>query len=209
MKLGDKNVILKLGDKDVTVALGDISIYNPTEGVPSSGVPIDSSFAVMIGGTWHQYNLNPEDHTIEQGQLWADDIVAILGNDNLDSYDVEELSIGCESFVNIDGGSFPNCTGLTLSPCVTGTSDIHNFDTIGWVYVMGQELYFEEAEDGWRLFHNMNCCPVYVVTDMYAYFNNQWQNRHISGCSGSLADRLRMWGDYPESCPCQPNEWNE
>ena len=199
MKFGDKDVTLKLGDKDVTIKLGKISVFTPDR-EPSSGVPIDSSFAVMIGGTWHQYNLNPEDHTTNQGQLWADDIVAILGNDNLDSYDVEELSIGCESFVNIDGSSFPNCTGLTLSPCVTGTSDIHNFESIGWVYVMGQELFVEVGEDGFRLFQNMNCCPIYVPEASLSDYQSAWENETTDDCGGTVADRLRVWGDYPEPC---------
>lgn len=199
MKFGDKDITLKLGDKDVTIKLGEISVFTPDR-EPSSGVPIDSSFAVMIGGTWHQYNLNPEDYTVDQGQLWTDDIVAILQNDNLDYYDVEELSIGCESFVNLDGWGFPNCTGLTLSPCVTRTSDIHNFDSIGWVYVMGQELFVEVNEEGFRLFENMNCCPIYVPEASLSDYQSAWENETTDDCGGTVADRLRVWGDYPEPC---------
>lgn len=198
MKFGDKNVILKLGDKDVTVALGDISIYT-SGGVPSSGVPIDSSFAVMIGETWYQYNLNPEDYTVNQGELWTDDIVPILQNDNLDGNDVEELSIGCETYVNLDGRSFPNCTGLTLSPCVTGTSDIHYFDTIGWVYVMGDSFEYQ-GESG--LFSDMNCCPIYVPEASLSDYQSAWENETTYDCGATVADRLRVWGDYPEPCPC-------
>lgn len=158
-------------------------------GEPSTDVPLDNSFAVKYNGQWYE----------SMGYISSiDDIESYLGTMNGDmgisSSDVEELAIGNNSSdINLDGGSWYSCTGLTLAQNVTMTHDIHNFPAMQWVNVKASNLYYM-GHSG--LFSDMNCCPIYVPENYLSDYQSNWESETTEDCEGTVADRLVAWETY-------------
>ena len=154
-------------------------------GEPSTDVPLENAFAVKVNGVWHKfYNRVSDISHIEMA----------LSDLGLDPSDVEELAIGNRTRdINLDGGSFYNCTGLTLAQNIQSTTDIHNFPAMQWVNVMTRDLFYDGRSG---LFSDMNCCPIYVPEDYLSDYQSNWENETTEDCDGSVADRLVAWTPY-------------
>ena len=157
-------------------------------GEPSTDVPLNNCFAVKVNGEWYEnmnYITNIDDIEHELS-TWVG-----LG---IDPSLVEELAIGNNSSdINLDGGSWDSCTGLTLAPNVQMTSDIHNFPAMQWVNVMASNLEYMGVSG---LFSDMNCCPIYVPGNYFDNYEMNWSSETTIDCDGSVADRLVAWTDW-------------
>lgn len=151
-------------------------------GEPSTDVPLENGFAVKVNGVWEEILFYVSD---------INEIESYLGNFDISPSDVEELAIGNEGDgINLDGDGWDSCTGLTLAPNITQTSDIHNFQAMQWVNVMANNLNYE-GHSG--LFSDMNCCPIYVPEYYLGDYQHYWENETTDDCDGSVADRLVAW----------------
>lgn len=185
MKIGNEDVKLYLGGSEVTsIYLGTSQVYSgDSTPTPSTDVPLDNTFAVKYQGTWVEgYDpiSNVEDIEMQLHDIGIDDI-----------YKIEELSIGnLTNSINLDGGQFSNCTGLTLAPSVTGTTDIHIFLAMQWVNVMGDSLDYQGSSG---LFSDMHCCPIYVPEASLSDYQSAWENETTYDCPRTVAARLVGW----------------
>lgn len=160
--------------------------YECTGGAgPSTDVPLGNTFAVKYDGQWY------ESHNRVRNIV---DIEMALPDLCNDPSDVEELAIGNMLMnINLDGGNWNSCTGLTLAQNVTSTSDIHNFPAMQWVNVMGSSFEYEGRSG---LFSDMNCCPIYVPENYFSEYEMNWSSETTEDCDGSVADRLVAWTPY-------------
>ena len=159
-------------------------------GEPSTDVPLNNTFAVKLYDEWYEsYSTVDTIEDIEDALIDMD-----LPMDAKDH--IEELSIGNDtSEINLDGGNWYSCTGLTLAPSVTMTSDIHNFPEMQWVFVMTGFPPLEYMGIS-GLFSDMNCCPIYVPEDYLNNYQMEWENETTDDCDGTVADRLVGWTYY-------------
>ena len=160
-------------------------------GEPSTDVPLNNGFAIKVNGEWYE--------NMTYGISSIDDIESRLGtmgsgDMGVAPSDVEELAIGNRTMnIILDGGSWDNCTGLTLAQHVTETDDIHNFPAMQWVNVMANNLQHQGFSG---LFSDMNCCPIYVPGNYFEDYESMWSSESTDDCDGSVADRLVAWEDY-------------